>query len=84
MGLISLMGLIYIRKPLCYNGIYQLQSGILLKWSLKSSVLNFGFKITSRVQIRDTSKLLFILRSDYKKGIIVFSTHLICLKFDSL
>ena len=72
MGLISLIGLIDIKGLLCYNEVHPLQSGRLLKWSLKSGVLNVGFKITSRVQIKNTNKLLFTLTNDCKKGIIAF------------
>ena len=72
MGLMSLVELINIRESLCHNGVHRLQSGRLLKWSLKSGVLNIGFRITSRVQIRDASKLLFALTSDCREGMIAF------------
>ena len=39
---------------------------------MKSGVLNVGFRITSRVQIGDASKLLFALTSDSREGIIAF------------
>ena len=44
----------------------------MLKWSLKSVVLNVGFKIIDRVNIRDASKLLFALTNDYREGMIAF------------
>ena len=68
----SLMGLIDIGGSLCHDGVHWLQISRLLKWSLKSGVLNIGFRIISRVQIRDASKLQFALTNDYKEGIIAF------------
>lgn len=44
----------------------------MLKWSLKSSVFNIGFRIIDRVNIRGTNKLLFALTSDYREDIIAF------------
>ena len=72
MGLMSLMGLINIGGSLCHDGVRRLQSGRLLKWSLKSGVLNVGFRITSRVQTGDASKLLFALTSNCREGMIAF------------
>lgn len=68
----SLMKLINIGGLFCHNGIHWLQSGKLLKLSLKSGFLNVGFEITSRVQIRDAGKLLFVLTSDCRECTIAF------------
>lgn len=68
----SLMGLINIGGLLCHDGVRWLQSGRLLKWSLKSGVLNVGFRITGKVKTRHASKLLFALTSDCREGIIAF------------
>lgn len=66
------MGLINIGGSLCHDGVHWLQSSRLLKWSLKSDVLNIGFRITGRVQIGNASKLLFALTSDCREGMIAF------------
>lgn len=34
--------------------------------------MNVGFRITDRINIKDANKLLFILTSDSKKGMIAF------------
>ena len=72
MGLMSLIGLINIEGSLYHDEVRRLQSGRLLKWSLKSGILNVGFRITSRVQTRDASKLLFALTNDCREGMIAF------------
>lgn len=72
MKLINLIKLINIRGLLCYYRIHWLQSSKLLKWNLKFGVLNVYFKITSKVQLGDASKLLFVLISDCREGIIAF------------
>ena len=66
------MGLINIGRLLCHDGVRWLQSGRLLKWSLKSGVLYIGFRITNRVNIRDANKLLFILTSKCRESMIAF------------
>lgn len=72
MGLMSLIKLINIKGLFYYNRVYWLQSSKLLKCSLKSIVLNTGFKITGSIQIKNASKLLFALTSDYRKAILAF------------
>lgn len=52
--------------------VQRLCNSRLLEYSLKSDVLNVGFKITRRVKMGDASKLLFALTSNCRKDMIVF------------